>query len=51
MDYSFENEFINFGQDNANNEEKNIFCENIYETSDDNEGLYILNMLRKGRKF
>jgi hypothetical protein len=53
LDYSFENEFINFGQDNANNEEKNIFCENIYETSeeDDNEGLYILNMLRKGRKF
>lgn len=49
MNYNFENEFINFGQNNVNEEEKIIFCENINETSeeDDDEGLYILNMLRK----
>jgi hypothetical protein len=53
LNFNYENEFINFDQDNANEEEKIIFCENINETSeeDDNEGLYILNMLRKGRKF
>ena len=53
LNFNYENEFINFGQDNAKEEEKIIFCENINETSeeDDNEGLYILNMLRKGRKF
>ena len=52
FNYNFENEIINFGQDRANEEEKNIFCENINETSeeDDDEGLYILSMLRKGRK-
>ena len=52
LNYNFENEFINFGQNNVNEEEKIIFCENIYETSeeDDDEGLYILSMLRKGRK-
>ena len=52
MNYNFENEFINFGQNNVNEEEKIIFCENINETSeeDDDEGLYILSMLRKGRK-
>ena len=52
LNYNFENEFINFGQNNVNEEEKIIFCENINETSeeDDDEGLYILSMLRKGRK-
>ena len=52
LNYNFENEFINFGQDNAKEEEKNIFCENINDSSeeDDDEGLYILNMLRKGKK-
>ena len=51
--YNFENEFINFGQDNSNEEEKIIFCENLNETSeeDDDEGLYILNMLRKRGNF
>ena len=53
LNYNFENEFINFGQNNVKEEEKIIFCENINETSeeDDDEGLYILSMLRKGRKF
>ena len=52
LNYNFENEFINFGQNNVKEEEKIIFCENINETSeeDDDEGLYILSMLRKGRK-
>ena len=53
LDYNFDNEFINFGKDNDNEGKKNMFCEDINEISeeDDNEGLCILSMLRKGRKF